>query len=307
MGALSTVVAAGAVLWRPSRAGTMDGEEPVGVAVVHRPRYDDWSFPKGKLERGETGPFAAVREVREETGSGAVLGPELGEVTYPVPEGTKFVRYWSARARAGIFAPNGETDELVWLPPGAAEARLTYRHDRDVLRRFTIRGLPASTVVLVRHAKAGSRSQWEGDDALRPLSSSGREQARRLGRLLPLFGPDRIVSAPPVRCRETLAPLAEAMGTEIGDEPLLGEDGWWDDPDAGLARFRQLAARPGVTIVGSQGGVIPDLVSTLVRRSPHRLGVDPEDVPARKASTWVLGFTRDGVLSSADHYPKPTG
>jgi len=90
-------------------------------------------------------------------------------------------------------------------------------------------------------------------------------------------------------------------------EPLLSEDGWWDDPEAGLARVRALAATPGVTAVCSQGGVIPDAVGTLVGTTPHPTGVEPDDVPARKASTWVLGFTKAGDLRSADHYPTPTG
>ncbi|MBA3907090.1 MAG: NUDIX hydrolase, partial [Pseudonocardiales bacterium] len=221
------VRAAGAVVWRES------GE----IAVVHRPRYDDWSFPKGKLDRGETMPFAAVREVAEETGLRARLGPLLGDVRYTVPEGRKLVGYWSAHAADGGFAPNEETDELRWVSPGHAAEMLSYLHDLDVLRRFAARGRPTSTIVLVRHAKAGSRAQWDGADVERPLSSTGREQARHLGALLPLFGPDRLVSAPPQRCRATIAPLASALGLPVGDEPLLSEDAYRDDPAAGLGRL----------------------------------------------------------------------
>ncbi len=290
------VRAAGAVLWR---AAGHDTE----LALVHRPRYDDWSFPKGKLDRGETMPFAAVREVAEETGVRARLGPVLGDVRYAVPEGDKLVRYWSAEARGGDgFTVNAETDELRWVSPADAAGLLSYRHDVDVLRRFTAVGRPASVVLLVRHAKAGSRLQWDGDDALRPLSGTGREQARQLAALLALFGPDRVVSAPAVRCRETVAPL----GMPVGDEPGLGEKDYWADPAAGLARLRTLAADPGVTVVCSQGGVIPDVVGALVAASPHRLGVDPDDVPARKASTWVLTFDAAGALRTADHHPRPT-
>ena len=93
------VLAAGAVLWRPGPAG-----EPE-LALVHRPRYDDWAFPKGKLERGEPMPFAAVREVAEETGYGCRLGALLGDVRYQVVEGSKVVRYWAAEARSGTFEP----------------------------------------------------------------------------------------------------------------------------------------------------------------------------------------------------------
>jgi len=291
------VWAAGAVVWRE------DGD----VAVVHRPRYDDWSFPKGKLEPGETIPFAAVREVAEESGLDVHLGPILGDVSYAVPEGRKVVRYWSARvAKDNGFTPDAEVDELRWIPAGQAAEVLTYGHDLDVLQSFVAHGRPSSTILLVRHAKAGSRSQWEGDDDQRPLSSSGREQAEHLAALLPLFGPERVVSAPPLRCRDTIAPLAAELGLPVGDEPLLGEEGYWERPRAGLARLRQLVAATGVTAVASQGGVIPDVMRALVQSSPHRLPLDPSAVPSRKASTWVLGFA-GSVLRSADYYSHPTG
>jgi len=291
------VWAAGAIVWRE------DGD----VAVVHRPRYDDWSFPKGKLEPGETIPFAAVREVAEESGLDVHLGPILGDVSYAVPEGRKVVRYWSARvAKDNGFTPDAEVDELRWIPAGQAAEVLTYGHDLDVLQSFVAHGRPSSTILLVRHAKAGSRSQWEGDDDQRPLSSSGREQAEHLAALLPLFGPERVVSAPPLRCRDTIAPLAAELGLPVGDEPLLGEEGYWERPRAGLARLRQLVAATGVTAVASQGGVIPDVMRALVQSSPHRLPLDPSAVPSRKASTWVLGFA-GSVLRSADYYSHPTG
>jgi 8-oxo-(d)GTP phosphatase len=293
------VRAAGAVLWR-------SGSDGVEVAVVHRPRYDDWSLPKGKLDRGESMPAAAVREVAEETGFAARLGNILGDVRYPVVEGRKVVRFWAAEALEGRFVPGAETDELRWCPPPAAVELLSYQRDLRVLQRFTELGLPTATLLLVRHAKAGSRSQWTSADDLRPLSGSGRDQAHRLAELLPLFGPDRIVTAPVVRCRETVAPLARRLGLAVADEPLLSEDGYWDDPAAGLARLRELAARPGVTVVCSQGGVIPDVVGALVTAAGRAVGLDPDDVPSRKASTWVLGL-REGTLLTADYYPYPTG
>jgi 8-oxo-dGTP diphosphatase len=228
-------------------------------------------------------------------------------VSYAVPEGRKVVRYWSARvAKDNGFTADAEVDELRWIPAGQAAELLTYGHDLDVLQRFVAHGRPSSTILLVRHGKAGSRSQWDGDDDERPLSSSGREQAEHLGAFLPLFGPERIVSAPPLRCRDTIAPLAAELGLPVGDEPLLGEEGYWERPRAGLARLRQLAAATGVTAVASQGGVIPDVMRALVQSSPHRLPLDPSAVPSRKASTWVLGFA-GSVLRSADYYSHPTG
>jgi 8-oxo-dGTP pyrophosphatase MutT (NUDIX family)/phosphohistidine phosphatase SixA len=294
------VLGAGGVLWRAR------GRNAVELALVHRPRYDDWSFPKGKLDPGETMPFAAVREIKEETGQESRLAAILGDVRYDVAAGAKLVRYWDAEARGGEFTPGDEIDELRWLDPAAATELLSYRHDVGILDRFTELGPPFSVVALVRHAKAGSRSQWKDDDDLRPLSGAGREQAQQLARLLPLFGPDRLLAAPPLRCRQTIEPLAEVLGLPITEEPLFSEKNYWNEPAEALARLREIAAEPRVTVMSSQGGVIPDLVGTLVGAAGLP-GIDPSDIQARKGSTWLVTFGRDTRLRSADYYERPTG
>ena len=291
------VVAAGAVLWR-SRTGTeaAPGGGELEIALVHRPRYDDWSLPKGKLARGERPLAAAVREVGEETGFAAVMGVRLGESHYRVPQGEKVVYYWSARAGAGSFEPNSEVDELRWVDPGSADVLLSYERDREVLDRFRKLGPPPRTVLLVRHAKAGSRYEWSGEDDLRPLSDKGHEQAEALDNMLGLFAPERAYAAPPLRCPQTIQPLADRLGLDIQPEPLLGEEAYWKDPDAGLARFLELAGGSDVpVVVCSQGGVIPDLVRRLTGEA---------EPAARKASTWVLGFTAGHVVN-ADYYGAP--
>jgi 8-oxo-(d)GTP phosphatase len=289
------VVAAGAVLWRPGPDGT-DGVAGSRVALVHRPRYDDWSLPKGKLDPGESAPAAAVREVAEETGMRARLGARLGETWYPVPQGQKVVHYWAAKAEGGRFTPGSEVDELRWLDLSAAERLLSYDRDRQVLRRFRALGdPPPKPVLLVRHAKAGSREDWDGDDDLRPLTAKGRAQAHALTGLLRLFAPARAYAAPPVRCPQTIRPLADERGLEITEEPLLGEEVYWRDPDAGLGRLLELAADPDVPVLCSQGGVIPDVLGRLT---------GTQDLPNRKGSTWVLGFTDSRVIT-ADYYPPP--
>jgi len=283
------VVAAGGVLWRP---GPDDRPE---MALVHRPRYDDWSLPKGKLERGETAPVAAVREIGEETGFSVQLGHQLGEVYYQVPEGRKVVHWWSARAVSGAFSPGSEVDELRWLAPEAARQLLSYPHEREVLDRFLQLSPSLTSLLLVRHAKAGDRENWDGDDDKRPLTAKGRAQAERLVTSLRMFGPTRVYAAPPLRCVDTVEPLAAAIGTEVQIEPLFSEDGYWEDPEAGLARLLEIVAEPGVAVVCSQGGVIPDLIGMLTGE---------EDPPFRKASTWVLGFAGVEVVTS-DYYPPP--
>ena len=123
--------AAGGVVWRRSTA------EPstIDVALVHRPKYDDWSLPKGKVERGETDEQAAVREVEEETGLTCRRGPELPSVRYLDPRSRpKVVRYWAMTVEAETARPpDDEVDEWCWLSEGEALARLTYEHDRTVI------------------------------------------------------------------------------------------------------------------------------------------------------------------------------
>ncbi|MFG2312821.1 NUDIX hydrolase [Streptomyces sp. NPDC048566] len=122
------ILAAGCVLWRRSPAGS--GLE---ICLVHRPKYDDWSHPKGKLKRGEAPLAGALREVAEETGHGAVPGAVLPTLRYEVAGRPKEVRYWAAEAAGGAFTPNGEVDRVLWLSPGAARDRLTQPRDRDLV------------------------------------------------------------------------------------------------------------------------------------------------------------------------------
>lgn len=127
-----TVEAAGGVLWRTDGAARE-------FAIIHRPKYDDWTLPKGKLDEGETHEQAAVREVLEETGYTVELGPALGTVSYTHGGRDKRVEYWAMQAAEGEFAPNREVDELRWLPAGRARQLLTYDRDQELLDRFVER------------------------------------------------------------------------------------------------------------------------------------------------------------------------
>lgn len=297
------VLAAGAVLWRHGPDG---GPE---IALVHRPRYDDWTVPKGKLDHGESLPAAAVREVAEETGHLIRLGARLGEVRYPLAEGEKLVRYWSGESCGhDRFHPNHETDELRFLPPADAKQLMTYDRDRAILGTFLAIPQPTSVLLLVRHARAGSRSAWDGADEDRPLSGTGRAEVERLTPFLALFGPQRVHSAPSLRCRATVEPLAQQRGVPVVDEPLLAEAGYSRDRAGGLARLREIVAQPGVAVVCSQGGVIPDALGDLLAGTElaAQVGLPHESPPARKASTWVVGI-RAGHPVFADYYRDTTG
>ncbi|GAA3877529.1 NUDIX hydrolase [Saccharothrix violaceirubra] len=274
-----TIRAAGAVVWR-------DGL----VAVVHRPRYDDWSLPKGKLDPGETLPGCAVREVAEETGFSVVLDRFLVQAAYTAFGRPKTVDYYAATVVGGSFTPNEEVDELRWLPVSEAADLVTRPDDRQVLSAFSP---PAGVVLLVRHAKAGKPAEWTGDDDLRPLTPAGREQVAGLRSLLRLWAPARVFSAPPLRCTDTVRALAADIGTSLVEEPLLSENGYWESPTAGMARLREIAAAGGTAVVCSQGDVIPDVIGRL------HPGIA---TPCKKGSTWVLPVSPS---TSDPHYLPP--
>ncbi|MBX6391742.1 MAG: NUDIX hydrolase [Frankia sp.] len=132
----ATERAAGGVVWRWAE------DDGVEIAVVHRPHYDDWSLPKGKIDKGETWLGAAVREVREETGLAVEVGRLLGDEAYVVRRGgrpvRKVVRYWAMRAVGGEFTPNDEVDELRWLAPEKAEELLSHEGSREIVHRFRL-------------------------------------------------------------------------------------------------------------------------------------------------------------------------
>lgn len=290
----ANIFAAGAVLWRPNPSDPAR----IQVALVHRPKYDDWSFPKGKLDPGETAIVAAIREVEEESGYRSQLGRSLGKITYPVMGHQKIKRvdYWAARVVSGEFVPNDEIDELRWVDSETAFDQLSYPIDRTVLRRFRSLPVDTTTVLLVRHAKAGSRKQHDGDDRLRPLDSAGTAQSEALVAQLRAFGADTVTAADRLRCVQTVEPLAERLGVEITVEPALTEEDYARDPQLGRKRALEIARRGGSPVICSQGKVIPDLVRWWSER-------DSVSVPAsrnRKGSTWVLSLFGDRLVA-IDH------
>ncbi|WNG89438.1 NUDIX hydrolase [Mycobacterium sp. ITM-2016-00317] len=289
------VLAAGAVLWRPQEC-TGASE----VALVHRPRYDDWSLPKGKVDPGETEPVTAVREIEEETGYRARLGRRLPTITYPVDHATKNVRYWAARCLGGEFHPNDEVDELRWLAPEDAMPLLSYPHDRKVLRHFRKQPADTQTVLVVRHGTAGDKKRYRGDDRKRPLDKRGRAQAESLVGQLLAFGAEELFAADRVRCRQTLDPLAEELGVGIHDEPALTEEAYAEDRKTARHRVLEIAEKSVTPVICTQGKVIPDLISWWCERD----GVRPDKSRNRKGSTWVMSLS-DGRLIAADHISSP--
>jgi 8-oxo-(d)GTP phosphatase len=285
------VLAAGAVVWRPSDGG-------VDVLLVHRPRYDDWSFPKGKLDAGEHLLAAAVREVAEETGVVSRLGPPLPRQQYDLRSGaTKRVYYWAARpvdarhdhGRADHHQPTDEVDRVAWVGVDEARRRLTYPRDIEVLDAFGVGAYHSSPLIVLRHSKAVPRASWTGDDRERPLTAAGAEQAAALVPLLRAYGARRVVSSDAVRCVTTVAPYADAAGLRVEVDHRLSEEG--ADDTALAARTAALAGGADALVVCSHRPVLPSLLGSLGLR-------DPELAPGE----FLVVHRQDGGVTATEHH-----
>jgi 8-oxo-(d)GTP phosphatase len=289
-GVTRVVRAAGGLVWRP-------GPE---VLLVHRQRYDDWSLPKGKLNTGEHLLTAAVREVAEESGVRAAPQVRLPSVRYltGAPGVEKAVDYWSMRClHDGGHDPTDEVDEVRWLDPAAARERLTYAHDRGVLAAFTELPPVTGVVVLLRHASAGERGEWQGDDSSRPLDAQGHRDAAASAEVLAVFAPERIRTATPLRCAQSVEPLGRLTGIAVEEDDRLDEDA---EPAITADAIRALAKAHRASVVCSQGGLIPALVGVL-----H--GTGGRDFRAAKATAWVLSFADDRLVAADRLDPRPAG
>jgi 8-oxo-(d)GTP phosphatase len=214
-------LAAGAAIWRPAAApGAGDAE----VLLVHRPAYDDWSLPKGKSEPDEHILLTAVREVFEETCVRPVLGPRLPTVEYISWGRPKQVSYWSAFSSGHDAAPGNEIDAVSWLPLAQVREQLADTHDDPVIS--ALRPRETVPVILVRHASAGRKAEWPGDDQLRPLDARGTAEAQALAGLLACFAPTaRVISSPALRCTDTVRPFAAGSGETVETEACLAPYG----------------------------------------------------------------------------------
>jgi 8-oxo-dGTP diphosphatase len=268
------IQAAGAVVFRR----TPDG--PREVLLVHRPKYDDWSFPKGKLERGEHVTVAAVREVEEETGVRIRLGRPLRAQRYRVGRGWKRVHYWTARVRDGAddavegYQRPGEIDEVRWVPIAEATRLLTYPHDRATMREAIAARKKTYPLVILRHAESRSRDTWRGTDESRPLLAAGKRQSERLTAVLDAYGIERIVTSTSTRCRQTVEPYAAAADVVIEASALLSEEGASTEKTTALmlGLAHELPSR-GPLVVCSHRPVLPKIFTALgVRKLPLEKG-----------------------------------
>jgi 8-oxo-dGTP diphosphatase len=291
--AAEEVKAAGAVVWRSAGRGAQ-------VVLVHRPKYNDWSFPKGKLLPGEHLLLAAVREVAEETGLAVTLGRRLPPVRYDVAV-PKRVDYWAAAVAAAPagFTPTNEVDQLAWVAASTAGAKLSYPRDAQTLADFQAGPLRTVPLILVRHASAVSKTGWQADDQSRPLNVRGRKDARTLAELFRCFGTGRVVSSPAERCVATVRPYAAAAGAEVEIEPALEvvRKAPAADPETAKAMAVVAAADEPVVVCAHR-----ENMPFLLDAACAELGaVCPPVKPLRKGEFLVL-HRADRKLAAIDRY-----
>lgn len=323
-----TVHAGGAIVWRT--AG-----KHLEVLLVHRPRYDDWSWPKGKLDPGESLPACAVREVAEETGLGVVLGMALPGVRYRLDDGRlKDCHYWAARVvepdHAAVLARGAvppcdprEVDEVRWVRAKEARTLVTRPADRAPLDALTDLWeeslLDTRAFVVLRHARAKKRSAWRGGETDRPLTAVGLHQATAVTGTLAAFGVVDIATSPWERCVATVAPYASVARLDVVAVPELTEASNAARPtvamrvvDRLLAAYRGRAGVPASegTVLCTHRPVLPTVMAALRERAPQRVAallpaVNPYLRTGEMLVTHVLPRHRRGVRVHAVERHRP--
>ncbi len=272
------------------------------MVLVHRPSYDDWSFPKGKLEGDEEELEAALREVEEETGLAAEPTDDLGAITYVDGRGRpKVVRYWLMKPADGAEpTAQNEVDDARWVPVAEAGSMLTYLHDRALLRRLA--GLPPEGpsvgVYVIRHSEAGERHGWREPDELRPISKAGLRQAKKVADMLSDVPFTRLVSSPYLRCIQSLEPIAERCGLDITIAKELDEN----EPAAGTEAWVLAASTDGPAALSTHGANVEGFIGRLLERGVPIGGNG--HVAWQKGSAWRVDV-QDGSIRGATYLAPP--
>ncbi|GAB3582022.1 NUDIX hydrolase [Calidifontibacter terrae] len=279
----TTVAASGMVLWRRQRS-------TLQVLLVHRPKYNDWAWPKGKLDPGEDWMQAAVREVTEETGLRGRVGIPLPDSSYPLRNGDlKQVKYWAGRPVGGSGVLENEIDQVAWLSAGEAHERLSYVRDSVQLQAVLDADrqglLDTWPLLIVRHADAVARSEWDCDDRTRPLSQAGATRAEEVAGLLAAYAPTRLITSPAVRCTDTIGPYAAAAGIAPSLKFAISEEGFAQDPRKVVRRMAKVFEAAEPTVLCSHRPLLPTM---LLQAAGHA-------VPGSLSATTLQGLAASGL------------
>ena len=283
-----TIQAAGGVIWRHD----IDGE--IEVLLVHRPRYDDWSLPKGKLEDGEALISCAYREILEETGLSVKLGPFIGSVEYFVPDGLKTVSYWSASLidDHSSFHSNEEVDQIIWLDLQSAAFKATRESDREILVKFGKTPFDTSAMIMLRHAKALERTEWQGEDEDRPLQHIGQLQAKRMLSIYQVFGIDEIYTSDAVRCLDTVSQMAKSLKITPVITNAVSEYTFKKNKEKAIEFAKDLIKKNKQVILCSHNPVLPRMMEKLTKK----IDFDYPDNKLLPGEAWVLFHNKKEVL-----------
>lgn len=291
------------------------------ILVVHRAKYADVTLPKGKVDPGESLPQAAQREVLEETGLKVTLGVPLGITNYVISSGReKFVHYWSAEVtedavHASTFVPNDEIAAIEWVPLRRARKYLSYERDVEIIDQWAAlfdEGVTSTfALIVLRHAKAISRSRWEGEDALRPLTRLGVSQAASNVATIAAWHPKRIVTSTAVRCAATVAPLAAAYGIIPKRTDALSQDVW--ETGTATEGIRELVGKRvrsrKTAVLCSHGPVIPDVLREISLATGTAAGSYMRDAAALEVGEYsVVHLSKSnpasGIIAIETHSPR---
>lgn len=286
------VRAAGGLIFRKTAKGNLR------ILIAHRPAYDDWSLPKGKADRGESPEETAIREVLEETGFHCRIVAPVGTTRHRIAGGVKEVRWFAMRPLPDSpgFEKNKEVDEVRWVSRKKARKLLDYENDRELVGSSDLRKLAQTgTIYLYRHAVAGDRLKWDGDDRLRPLTKKGRRQAAATAEALGETGIERIVTSPYDRCVQSVERLAELTRAKIEVAEALAEG---PDIDAAYELVDSLVGHN--TVLCSHGDVIPAVINRMMWAG---LSIDSRFY-CSKGSIWQVEVD-NGKFTTGHYIPPP--
>jgi 8-oxo-dGTP diphosphatase len=281
--------AAGALLWREN------SDRAIEMALIHRPKYDDWTLPKGKIESGETALECAYRELIEETGIQGAFTRQLGSVEYEEGEQKKRVIYWAAQAATTPFefTPNDEVDKIVWLSGSEAKQIATHPSDIEIIENFLQQEPRTDTLIILRHTKALERGDWDEKDSERTLNEKGEDQARRLIKHLEPFAIEEVYTSNYVRCVQTVTPLANARDLVITQVPSLNEETFEEDPLRSVSFANALKQDEKNILICSHNPVIPTMLRGILNtklKNKDLIKLEPGDA-------WVIHRVRGEIVA----------